>query len=92
MATRATTIKLADLANAVEAAVSTNAGRKLPGGIIMGKVVRADAKIDVNATARSITKEVAKSAPGVKLTPKVIIDGGFTTMGFIIMPPALVKK
>lgn len=92
MATRATTIKLADLAKAVEAAVSTNTGRKLPGGIIMGKVVRPDTKIDVNAAARSITKEVAKSVPGVKLTPKVITDGGFTTMGFIFMPQEFLKK
>jgi hypothetical protein len=58
----------------------------------MGKVVRPDTKIDVNAAARSITKEVAKSVPGVKLTPKVITDGGFTTMGFIFMPQEFLKK
>ena len=87
MATKATTIKVADLAKAVEKAVSINTGRKLPGGgIIMGIIVRPDVKFDVNAAARSITKEVARAVPGAKLTPKVITDCGFTTMGFIFRP------
>jgi len=86
MATKATTIKVAELAKAVEAAVSVSTGKKLPGGIIMGIIIRPPIKYDVNATARAITKEVAKSVPGAKLTPKVITDGGFTTMGFIFIP------
>lgn len=86
MATKATTIKVADLAKAVEKAVSASTGKKLPGGIIMGIVVRPPTKFDVNAAARSITKEVARAVPGAKLTPKVITDGGFTTMGFIFKP------
>ena len=92
MATKATTIKVADLAKAVEQAVATNTGKKFPGGIIMGKVMRPDTKIDANAAARSITKEVAALTSGVKLTPKVITDGGFTTIGFIIMPQELLRK
>ncbi|PYS66249.1 MAG: hypothetical protein DMF76_00865 [Acidobacteria bacterium] len=86
MATRASTIKVADLAKAVEKAVSTNTGAKIPGGIIMGIIVKPPTKFDVNLAARSITKEVQKSVAGAKLTPKVIVDGGFTTMGFIFRP------
>ena len=85
MATRASTIKVADLAKAVEKAISTS-GAEIPGPIIMGKTVRPPINFDVNAAARSITKEVQKSVTGAKLTPKVIIDGGFTTMGFIFRP------
>jgi hypothetical protein len=92
VATKATTIKVADLAKAVEKAVAINTGRKLPGGIIMGIIVRPDVKFDVNATARSITRDVAKSVPGAKLTPKVITDGGFTTMGFIFRPEEFLQK
>ena len=92
MATKATTIKVADLAKAVEKAVATNTGRKLPGGIIMGIIVRPPTKFDVNAAARNITKEVAKSVSGAKLTPKVITeDGGFTTMGFIFRPEEFIQ-
>ena len=46
MATKATTIKVADLAKAVEKAVSISTGKKLPGGIIMGIIVRPDTKLD----------------------------------------------
>ena len=62
------------------------AGAKIPGGIIMGIIVKPPTKFDVNLAARSITKEVQKSVAGAKLTPKVIVDGGFTTMGFIFRP------
>ena len=88
---KAKTIKLDDLASAIESAVQASAGRKIPGGIIMGIIVRPDVKFDVNATARSITRDVAKSVPGVKLTPKVITDGGFTTMGFIFKPEEFIQ-
>lgn len=92
MATKTTTIKVADLATAVEKAVALNTGRKLPGGIIMGIIVRPDIKYDASATARSITRDVMKAVPGVKLTPKVITDGGFTTMGFIFRPEEFFQK
>lgn len=88
MATTAKTIKLADLAKAIEKAVAASSDRKIPGGIIMGRMVPKElaGKIDVNAVAKSITSQVARSVPGIKLTPKVIIDGGITTMGFIFRP------
>ena len=88
MATTAKTIKLTDLAKAIEKAVAESAGRKIPGGIIVGRMVRKDlaSKIDVNAVARDVTRQVSRAVPGIKLTPKVIIDGGITTMGFIFRP------
>lgn len=88
---KAKTIKLTDLAKVVETAVQASAGRKIPGGLIMGRIVPRDVaqKIDVNAVARDITKQVSTSVTGVKLTPKVVIDGGFITMGFIIRPVEL---
>jgi hypothetical protein len=86
--TKAKTIKLADLAGAIEGAVQASAGKKFPGGIIMGKVARIEqfAKLDANAVARDITKRV-QAVTDAKLTPKVIIDGGIITMGFIFRPP-----
>ena len=88
MATRAKTIKLTDLAKAIDTAVEASAGRKIPGGIIVGRVCPPELakKIDVNVVARDITKQVSTSVTGVKLTPKVIIEGGIITMGFIIRP------
>jgi hypothetical protein len=86
MATRATTIKVADLAKAVERAVQANTGKKFPGPIIMGIIAKPGTFKDVNAAARSITREAQKAVPGVKLTSKVVVDGGFTTMGFIFRP------
>ena len=84
MATRASSIKLVDLSKAIDRAVATS-GKKLPKDWIMGRMIReALAKqIDANAVARSITKDMAPSMPGFKLTPKVITAGGITTMGFI---------
>jgi hypothetical protein len=88
MATTAKTIKLVDLAKAIEKAVAASSDTKIPGGIIMGRLVPRElaGKIDANAVAKDITRQVAKSVPGIKLTPKVIIDGGITTMGFIFRP------
>lgn len=85
---KAKTIKLNDLASAIESAVQASAGKKIPGGIIMGKVAPKEqfARIDANAVAREITKQV-QTVTDVKLTPKVVTDGGFTTMGFIFRPP-----
>jgi hypothetical protein len=86
MATKATTIKLADLGKAVQKAVAANTGTKRPGPIIMGIILRPPVKFDANAAAKSITKEVSRAVPGVTLTPKVVIEGGVTTMGFIFKP------
>jgi hypothetical protein len=88
MATTAKTIKLSDLAKTIEKAVAASSAGKIPGGIIMGRMVPKEllGKIDVNAVAREITSAAAKVTPGIKLTPKVIIDGGITTMGFIFRP------
>lgn len=86
--TKAKTIKLTDLAQAIDKAVEASAGRKFPGGIIVGRMIPANlaSKINVNAVARDITKQVQAAIPDAKLTPKVIIDGGITTMGFIFKP------
>jgi hypothetical protein len=88
---KAKTIKLNDLAKVVETAVQASAGKKFPGGLIMGRIVSKEqaAKIDVNAVARDITRQVSASVSGVRLTPKVVIDGGFITMGFIMKPVEL---
>jgi hypothetical protein len=87
MATKVTTVKVADLAKAIEKAVA-GTGRKIPGGIIMGRMVPQSLaeKFDVNAAAKDITKQVSQALPGIKLTPKVISEGGITTMGFIFRP------
>jgi hypothetical protein len=86
---RAKTIKLADLARTVDKAVAASAGRKIPGGIIIGRIMPPNlaGKIDANAVAREITKQAQASFPDTKLTPKVFTDGGITTMGFIYKPP-----
>lgn len=86
MVTKATSIKVADLAKAIDAAVKESTGKKLPDGIIMGIILRPPTKVDANALAKDITKQVSRSVPGIKLTPKVVIDGGITTMGFIFKP------
>ena len=84
MATRASSIKLKDLSTAIDRAVSLS-GKKLPGDLIMGRMIRESLanQIDANAAAKSITKAMGPSMPGFKLTPKVITTGGITTMGFI---------
>ena len=88
MVTRAKTIKIADLAAAIDSAVEANAGRRLPGGTLIGRQIQAALaeKIDANAVARSITKQVQSSIPDAKLTPKVVTAGGITTIGFIMKP------
>ena len=88
MATRAKTIKLADLSDVIDKAVEASAGRKLPGGTIIGRQIQAALaeKVDTNGLARSITKQVQASIPDAKLTPKVITAGGITTIGFIMKP------
>lgn len=91
--TKARTIKLNDLASAIDRAVQASAGKKFPGGIIVGKVAPKEqfAKLDVNAVARQITKQV-QATTDTKLTPKVILDGGVITMGFIFKPPVEISK
>ena len=86
MATKASIIKLNDLSKAIDAAVAANAGKtKVLGGLIMGRQLSAAAaeKIDTKALASAITKQMGPSLPGFKLTPKVVVDGGITTIGFI---------
>ena len=84
MATKASTIRLSDLAKAIDKAIATSEIKRVPGGIIMGRLVPPTKGFDANAAARQITREVQKSFPSIKLTPKVY-DG---TMGFIFRPPA----
>ena len=88
MVTRAKTIKIADLAAAIDSEVEANAGRRLPGGTLIGRQIQAALaeKLDANALARSITKQVQGSVPDAKLTPKVVTAGGITTIGFIMKP------
>ena len=88
MVTRAKTIKLADLEGVIEQAVTASAGRRLPGGTIIGRQIQAalGEKIDAKAVAREVTKQAQALIPDAKLTPKVTIDGGIITMGFIMKP------
>jgi hypothetical protein len=83
VATKASTIKLGELTKAIDRAIEGAELKKIPGGIIMGRMIPPTKGFDANAAARAITREVQKSLPGVKLTPKVF-DG---TMGFIFRPP-----
>jgi hypothetical protein len=88
MATKAKTIKLADLSSVIDRAVEASAGRRLPGGTIIGKQIQAALaeKIDTKALARDVTKQAQALIPDAKLTPKVTIDGGIITCGFIMKP------
>jgi hypothetical protein len=85
--TKARTVKLADLASVIDQAVQASAGRKLAGGTIIGRQLTASVaeKMDPNALAREITKQVKASIPDATLTPKVIKEGK-TIIGFIIKP------
>ena len=83
MATKASTIKIGDLAKAVDKAIAAAEFKKVPGGIIFGRIVPPTKDFDANAAARRITREVQKNFPSLSLTPKVF-DG---TMGFIIKNP-----
>ena len=90
--TKAKTIKLNDLASAIENAVQASAGKKFPGGIIMGKIApKGLAAKDANTIARDITKQV-QAVTDARLKPKVIIDGGIITMGFIFLPPVEINR
>lgn len=83
---KARIIKINDLSNAIDSAVAANAGKaKVLGGLIMGRQLSAAAaaKVDTKALASDITKQMAPSLQGFKLTPTVIINGGGTTVGFI---------
>ena len=88
MATKARTIKIADLSSVIDQAVQASAGRTLPGGTLIGRQIAASlaAKINPNDLARDITKQVKASIPDAALTPKVIKDGNLIIMGFIIRP------
>lgn len=86
MATKAKVIKINDLSTAIERAVAANSGKaRIPGGLIMGKTcTKAQAaNLDVNALAKSVTKEMSASLPGFRLTPKVIIGEDLITCGFL---------
>ena len=87
MVTKTRTIKLSDLAATIDQAVEASAGRRLAGGIIIGRQIPANLinKINANTVARDVTKMQA-AFPDAKLTPKVIKDGGLTTIGFIMKP------
>lgn len=82
MATKASTIKIGDLAKAIDKAITAAEFKRVPGGIIMGRLV-PPGTFDANAGARRITREVQAQFPSLKLTAKVY-DG---TMGFIIRNP-----
>ncbi len=87
MPTKASTIRVGELAAAVEKAIAGTDIKKFPGGIIMGRMIAEElAKKDATATAKQITAQVARAVPGVKFEPKVVIGGGITTMGFIFRP------
>jgi len=86
VATKVKTIKLTDLSRAIDKAVQARAGAaRLPGGIIMGRALTKAqaANVDVNALAKSVTKDLSPSLTGFKLTPKVIIGDDLITCGFI---------
>ena len=83
---KATIIKLNDLSKAIDTAVTASAGKtKVLGGLIMGRQLSAAAaaKVDTKALASDITKQMGPALPGFKLTPKVLVDGGVITIGFI---------
>ena len=88
MVTRAKQIKLADLADVIDQAVTASAGRRLPGTTIIGRQIQAALaqKFDAKAVARDVTKQAQALIPDAKLTPRVTIDGGIITMGFIMKP------
>lgn len=84
MATRATTIKLADLSKAIDRA-SLTSGQTIPREWIMGRRIKESLakQVDTKAMSRSIAKEMGPSLPNLKLTPIVFESGGWITMGFI---------
>jgi hypothetical protein len=87
MPTKASTIRVAELAAAIEKAVAGSDVKKFPGGIIMGRVIMEElSKKQADTAAKEITAQVSRAVPGVKFEPKVLIGGGVTTMGFIFRP------
>ena len=93
MATKARTIKIADLSSVIDQAVQASAGRTLPGGTLIGRQIAASlaAKINPNDLARDITKQVKAAVPDATLTPKVIKDGKIIICGFIIKPQSPIQ-
>lgn len=91
--TKAKTIKLADLASVIDQAVEASAGRRLPGGTIIGRQIAASlaAKVNPNDLARDITKQLKASFPDATLTPKVIKGDDLTTIGFIMKPRTTIR-
>lgn len=91
MVTKARTIKVADLTSVIDQAVEASAGRKLPGGTIIGRQIAASlaAKINPDDLARDITKQLKASFPDATLTPKVIKGDDLTTIGFIMKAKAI---
>ena len=85
MVTKAKTIKLTDLTKAIDSAVQAQAGKRLAGGIICGRICPPAFADKADQLARAVTKEVAGST-GLKLTPKVIRDRDII-FGFILKPP-----
>ena len=79
------TIKLADLTKAIDKATAGLTAKKIPGGIIMGRMVPPKATdAEIKAMSAEITKAVATMS-GLKIKPGVF--GG--TMGFIMRPEDL---
>ena len=93
MVTKARTIKVADLTSVIDQAVEASAGRKLPGGTIIGRQMAASlaAKINPEDLARDITKQLKASFPDATLTPKVIKGDDLTTIGFIMKPRTTIR-
>lgn len=82
---KAATIKLTDLTKAIDKATVGLTAKKIPGGIIMGRMVPPKAtEAEIKAMSAEITKAVA-TISGLKIKPGVF--GG--TMGFIMRPEDL---
>ena len=82
---KAATIKLADLTKAIDKATAGLTAKKIPGGIIMGRMVPPKATdAEIKAMSAEITKAVATMS-GLKIKSGVF--GG--TMGFIMRPEDL---
>ena len=91
--TKARTIKLANLASAIDQAVQTSAGRNIAGSTIIGRQIAASLaeKINPNDLARDITKQMRAAIPDATLTPKVVKEGKLIICGFIIKPETTIR-
>ena len=77
-------IPLGDLTKAVDAALLRALGTGRPGGpIIVGRLIKT-LEGDPATVAKKVAADVAKSVPGVRVTPTVIPGKGGTTIGFIL--------